>query len=99
MGSTMAPQRSGHDDAAVAGDDVAHRERDRARTVPTDAQHGVGTAGDVVGTDWDAIGRQMGRGRIGTPEDIAGLAIYLASRAGAFTVGDIITCDGGIVVS
>jgi len=60
---------------------------------------GVGTGGDVDGTDWDAIGRQMGRGRIGTPEDIAGLAIYLASRAGAFTVGDIITCDGGIVVS
>ena len=60
---------------------------------------GVGTGGDVDGTDWDAIGRQMGRGRIGTPEDIAGLAIFLASRAGAFTVGDIITCDGGIVVS
>jgi NAD(P)-dependent dehydrogenase (short-subunit alcohol dehydrogenase family) len=60
---------------------------------------GVGTGGDVEGTDWDALGRTMGRGRIGTPEDIAGLAIYLASRAGAFTVGDIITCDGGIVVS
>jgi 2-deoxy-D-gluconate 3-dehydrogenase len=60
---------------------------------------GVGTGGDVDGTDWDAIGRQMGRGRVGTPEDIAGLAIFLASRAGAFTVGDIITCDGGIVLS
>jgi 2-deoxy-D-gluconate 3-dehydrogenase len=60
---------------------------------------GVGTGGDVEGTDWDAIGRQMGRGRIGTPQDIAGLAIFLASRAGAFTVGEVITCDGGIVVS
>lgn len=60
---------------------------------------GVGTGGDVEGTDWDVVGRDMGRGRVGTPEDIAGLAIYLASRAGAFTVGDIITCDGGIVVS
>ena len=29
----------------------------------------------------------MPRGRVGTPEDIAGLAIFLASRAGAFTVG------------
>ncbi len=59
---------------------------------------GVGTGGDVEGTDWDAIGRTMARGRIGTPEDIAGLAIYLASRAGAFTVGDVITCDGGALV-
>ncbi|MGZ4692544.1 MAG: SDR family oxidoreductase [Acidimicrobiales bacterium] len=60
---------------------------------------GVGTGGDVEGTDWEALGRTMPRGRIGTPEDIAGLAIFLASRAGAFTVGEVITCDGGIVVS
>jgi NAD(P)-dependent dehydrogenase (short-subunit alcohol dehydrogenase family) len=60
---------------------------------------GVGTGGDVEGTDWEALGRTMPRGRIGTPEDIAGLAIFLASRAGAFTVGAVITCDGGIVVS
>jgi NAD(P)-dependent dehydrogenase (short-subunit alcohol dehydrogenase family) len=60
---------------------------------------GVGTGGDVEGTDWDALGQAMPRGRVGTPEDIAGLAIYLASRAGAFTVGAVITCDGGTVVS
>ena len=33
-----------------------------------------------------------------TPKQIAGLAIFLSSRAGAFTVGDVITCDGGVVV-
>jgi 2-deoxy-D-gluconate 3-dehydrogenase len=60
---------------------------------------GVGTGGDVEGTDWDAVGAVVPRGRVGTPEDIVGLTIYLCSRAGAFTVGDIITCDGGIVVS
>jgi 2-deoxy-D-gluconate 3-dehydrogenase len=60
---------------------------------------GVGTGGDVDGTDWDAIGGAMPRGRVGTPEDIGGLAVFLASRAGAFTVGAVITCDGGIVVS
>ena len=60
---------------------------------------GVGTGGDVEGTDWEAFGRTISRGRIGTPEDIAGLAMFLASRAGAFTVGDIITCDGGIALS
>ena len=56
---------------------------------------GVGGGGDVENTNWDAVGRMNPRGRIGTPEDIAGLAIFLCSRAGAFTVGDVITCDGG----
>ena len=60
---------------------------------------GVGTGGDVEGTDWDAIGRTNPRKRVGTPEDIAGLAIFLSSRAGAFTVGEVIKCDGGIVIS
>lgn len=60
---------------------------------------GVGGGGDVENTDWDAVALGNPRGRVGTPEDIAGLAIFLASRAGAFTVGEIITCDGGIVVS
>jgi NAD(P)-dependent dehydrogenase (short-subunit alcohol dehydrogenase family) len=60
---------------------------------------GVGTGGDVDGTDWDAVGRGNPRGRVGTPEDIAGLVIFLSSRAGAFTVGSVITCDGGTAVS
>ena len=60
---------------------------------------GVGTGGDVEGTDWDAVGRGNPRRRVGTPEDVAGLAIFLSSRAGAYTVGDVITCDGGSVVS
>lgn len=33
--------------------------------------------------------------RSGTPEDVAGTALYLASRAGAFTNGATITIDGG----
>lgn len=35
-------------------------------------------------------------GRIGTLEDIAGTAIFLASRAGDFVVGDTIAVDGGL---
>jgi len=34
--------------------------------------------------------------RIGTPEDMAGVAIYLASRAGAYVTGTVIPVDGGI---
>jgi NAD(P)-dependent dehydrogenase (short-subunit alcohol dehydrogenase family) len=36
-------------------------------------------------------------GRIGVSEDMAGAAIYLASRAGDYVVGDTITVDGGLV--
>ncbi len=60
---------------------------------------GVGGGGDTDNTDWDAVGRSNPRGRVGTPEDIAGLAIFLSSRASGFTVGEVITCDGGSVVS
>ena len=35
-------------------------------------------------------------GRLGTAEDIAGAAIFLASRAGDFVVGQAIAVDGGI---
>jgi NAD(P)-dependent dehydrogenase (short-subunit alcohol dehydrogenase family) len=34
-------------------------------------------------------------GRLGMAEDIAGCAIFLASRASAWTTGSTITCDGG----
>ncbi len=34
-------------------------------------------------------------GRIGNAEDVAGVAIFLASRASAYTTGAVIPCDGG----
>lgn len=34
--------------------------------------------------------------RIGEPEDMAGIAIYLASRAGAYVTGTVISVDGGM---
>ena len=38
-------------------------------------------------------------GRIGQPEEMAGIAIYLASRAGAYTNGAIIQVDGGTLLN
>jgi len=35
-------------------------------------------------------------GRIGQPEDMAGLSLFLASRAGAYLTGTVIPLDGGI---
>jgi NAD(P)-dependent dehydrogenase (short-subunit alcohol dehydrogenase family) len=37
--------------------------------------------------------------RIGEPEDMAGAAIYLTSRAGAYVTGAIIPVDGGIATT
>ncbi len=37
--------------------------------------------------------------RIGEPHEIAGAAVFLASRAGAFTTGQTIVIDGGATVS
>lgn len=37
--------------------------------------------------------------RVGTPEEIAGVAVMLASKAGAFITGQNIVVDGGTVIS
>jgi NAD(P)-dependent dehydrogenase (short-subunit alcohol dehydrogenase family) len=46
----------------------------------------------------DAIKASCPLGRIGAPEDMAGVAIYLASRAGAYLTGTVIPVDGGITI-
>lgn len=44
----------------------------------------------------DAVGKRVPSGRIGAPEDMAGAAIFLASRAGDYVVGSTVTVDGGV---
>lgn len=44
----------------------------------------------------DAIVARAPLKRIGRPDDLAGTAIYLASRAGAYLTGAVIPVDGGI---
>jgi NAD(P)-dependent dehydrogenase (short-subunit alcohol dehydrogenase family) len=45
----------------------------------------------------DQIAAQNPRKRIGSPEDMAGTAIFLSSRASAYITGAVIAVDGGIV--
>jgi len=44
----------------------------------------------------DAIAQFIPAKRIGTTEDMAGAAIYLASRAGDYVVGSTVIVDGGV---
>jgi len=62
---------------------------------------GVGFGGKTEGddVDWEAIGENNPSGRVGLPSDAAGLAIFLASKAGSYVVGQTIALDGGVVTS
>lgn len=45
----------------------------------------------------EASAKGIPSGRIGTIEDMAGAAIFLASRAGDYVVGTPLPVDGGVV--
>jgi NAD(P)-dependent dehydrogenase (short-subunit alcohol dehydrogenase family) len=47
----------------------------------------------------DAIAKRIPSRRIGRDEDMAGAAIYLASRAGDYVVGETIAVDGGVALA
>jgi NAD(P)-dependent dehydrogenase (short-subunit alcohol dehydrogenase family) len=46
----------------------------------------------------DAIAAAAPLGRIGRPDDMAGTAVFLSSRAGSYVTGAIIPVDGGITL-
>ena len=45
---------------------------------------------------YNKIVKSIPQGKMGTPEDISGMALYLASDASDFVTGSIFTVDGGI---
>jgi len=47
----------------------------------------------------DVIVSQVPTNRLGTPEDVAGATLFLASRAGAYVNGATIALDGGFLVN
>ncbi|MEN9316622.1 MAG: hypothetical protein RIS35_3015 [Pseudomonadota bacterium] len=47
----------------------------------------------------DEVARRVPAGRVGETEDMAAAAIYLASRAGDYVVGETIVVDGGVTLA
>lgn len=47
----------------------------------------------------EEVSARIPSGRIGVDDDMAGIAIYLASRAGDYVVGQTIAVDGGVTLA
>jgi len=47
----------------------------------------------------DAIASMSPLSRIGRPDDMAGVVVYLTSRAGSYVTGSVIAVDGGIATT
>lgn len=44
----------------------------------------------------DAVAKSTALGRIGAPEEMAGSALYFASKAGGYCTGSVLVVDGGL---
>ena len=44
----------------------------------------------------DVVAQSVPMGRVGRPDDVAGVAIFLCSRAGSYLTGAVIPVDGGV---
>jgi 2-keto-3-deoxy-L-fuconate dehydrogenase len=54
---------------------------------------------DEAGESLDALRRRQPLGRLGTPDEVARAALYLASDEAAFVTGSVLTIDGGLTAA
>jgi NAD(P)-dependent dehydrogenase (short-subunit alcohol dehydrogenase family) len=80
-----------------------HLARQLAPTVTVNAIAPGPFESKMMAATLEAFGAQIAASaplkRIGRPDDMAGVAIYLASRAGAYLTGAVIPVDGGIATT
>ena len=84
---------------------LIHLTRRMAARLVTDSINVTSIAPGAFASDMNKAARDHGAAvaqniparRIGVDEDMAGTAIYLASRAGDYVIGETITVDGGLV--
>lgn len=84
---------------------LIHLTRRMAARLVSDAIHVSSLAPGAFASDMnkaardhgDGVAKRIPAGRIGVDEDMAGAAIYLASRAGDYVIGETLTVDGGLV--
>ena len=82
-------------DSAPAGQ--AESEADEQIVVSAIAPGAFPTDMNRAARDEEETTRQrIPAGRVGQPEDLAAAAIYLASRAGDYVVGETLVVDGGV---
>jgi NAD(P)-dependent dehydrogenase (short-subunit alcohol dehydrogenase family) len=101
-GIAINPQETYPYAASKAG--LIHLTRRMARTLIADHIVCSAIAPGAFASDMNIAARDQGQAvaarvpakRIGTDDDMAGAAIYLASRAGDYVVGATLTVDGGV---
>jgi NAD(P)-dependent dehydrogenase (short-subunit alcohol dehydrogenase family) len=54
---------------------------------------------EILAAGTDAIASRIPLQRIGQPEDIAGLSVFLGSRASSYITGAVIPVDGGLIAT
>ena len=104
-GIKVNPQETYSYHASKAG--LIHLTRRMASTLIRDQICVAGIAPGAFASDMniaardqgDQLARRIPARRIGRDEDMAGVAIYLASRAGDYVVGETIAVDGGVAHS
>lgn len=96
--SYSASKAAVHHLTKILATELAHRRITVNAIAPGPFQSNMTAFATADAENRDKIGAKTPLGRIGAPDDIAGLMVFLSSRAGRYVTGAVIPVDGGIHV-